>query len=334
MARQKPLPPVIVLFGDEPYQKSLALRSALDDLLPPDVDRTMALGEYDGAATGAEEAGGPAYATVMDDLATLPFLTDRRVIIIREADRFITAHRERLERYLDKPFSTGCLILECRSFPKTTRLYKAVSAAGRVVECKKLTGRALVEFAVSEARARGKRLDAGTAAQIVDLIGPEQAIVSMEIEKLALFAGARGDITSDDVALLVGQTREERIFAVMDVAGAGRTAEALRLWHQTLATDRAAAFKAIGGMAFVVRRWLSAHRLRAEGASLREIAPRMLMWGRERELETILSRVPSRRAAATLAALAETDAAAKSGSRSLENGIEAVLIGVATDADG
>ncbi|TWT40286.1 DNA polymerase III subunit delta [Phycisphaerae bacterium RAS1] len=324
------MPPVIVVFGDEPYQKALALRAALDELLPPEVDRAMALGEYDGAAAGGEEAGGPAYATVMDDLATLPFLTDRRVVVIREADRFVSAHRERLERYVEKPFSTGCLILDCRSFPKTTRLYKAVAAAGRVVECKKLSGRALVDFAMGEARARGKRLDSGTAAQIVDLIGQEQAIVAMEIEKLALFVGPRAEITSDDVGLLVGQTREERIFAVMDAAGAGRTAETLKLWHQTLATDSAAVYRAIGGMAFVVRKWLTAHRMIAAGAGVAEVAPKVMMWGRERELETILRRVPARRAAGTLAALAGVDAAAKSGLRSLENGIEGVLVGVSS----
>ena len=40
-------PPVIVIFGDEEYQKSKALVAARDELLPPSIDASLALSEYD-----------------------------------------------------------------------------------------------------------------------------------------------------------------------------------------------------------------------------------------------------------------------------------------------
>lgn len=329
MARKPAAPPVVVIFGDEEYRKSVVLQQALDELLPPEADRAMALATYDG--TRSDDQGGPAWAAVMDDLATLPFLAPRRVVVVRDADKFISAYRSKLETYLESPFPTGALVLECRSFPKTTRLCKAAGACGGAIhECKKLTGRALVEFAVSEARARGKPLDASAAARLVEYVGSEQGAIAGEVEKLCLYALDRPTITDHDVSELVGQSREEKIFAVMDAAASGRPAEALRLWRQVLATDPEAIYKVLGGMAFVLRRWIGAHEMRAAGESAWDIAPRVMMWGRANELEALLRRLPAPRVKRALASLAELDFQVKSGARSIETGVETLLLGLAS----
>ncbi len=323
--------PIVVIFGDEEYQKTNALQRFLDSVLPPGDDRRMALCEYDG--TRSEDQGGPGLAAVLDDLGTLPLFAERRVVVIRDADKFISAHRQPLENYLQSPAPTGTLAVVCRSFPKTTRLYKAVvAAAGQVVECKKLTARGLIDFGIAEARARGKRMDYGVAARLIELVGQEQGILAAEIEKLCLYAADRAAITSDDVSDLVGVTREEKIFAVMDAAGTGQLPQALRLWHQVVATDPAATFKAIGGMAFVVRRWLAAHQLAADGLPIGAIAPKVMMWGRERELETLLHRLSPARLKRILTTIADLDSQAKVGARSIEMGIEALLVEAATPA--
>lgn len=330
-AQPQPAPPIAVLYGDEEFQKSQALQRLLDLLLPPTVDRGLALCEYDGGRQ--EDQGGPSLASVMDDLATLPFLADRRVVVIRDADKFITTHREKLERYLKSPAPTGTLLLLCRSFPKTTRLCKAaVAAGGQLIECKKLTVHGLIDSVVAEARARGKRIAHPVAARLVELIGQDQGILANEVEKLCLYAHDRPEITADHVSDLVGLTREEKIFAVMDAAATGRLTQALQLWHQVVATDPAAIFKALGGMAYVVRRWSSAHQMAADGLPIRAIAPKVMMWGREHELDTLLRRLPPQRLKRILAAIAQLDSQAKVGVRSIETGVEALLLEVAAPA--
>ncbi len=324
------VPPIVVIFGEDEHRKAQQLRALLEDLLPAGVDRGMALAEYDGLR--GEEAGGVSLATVMDDLATLPFLADRRVVVVRDADRFITAYREALERYASNPFPCGALVLVARSFPKTTRLHKATAAAGRVIECAALRGRDLLDFVADCARAAGKRLAPGVADRLVERIGPDAGLLAAEVEKLALFAGERGTIGDQDVTELVGLSREERIFAVLDAAALGRLPLALELWRQVLSSDPAAAFKAVGGIAFVLRRWLAAHRLAADGVPVSAIAPKVMMWRRELELETILRRLPALRVQRLLAGLAALDAQAKSGLRSIEAGVERLLLAVAQPA--
>lgn len=329
MAKSPSQPPVVVIFGDEEYQKALVLRRTLDALLPPDVDRAMALCVYEG--TRGPEDGGPTFAGVADDLSTLPFLADRRVVVVREADRFISANREKLEAYLESPSPVGTLVLECRSFPKTTRLYKS-AAKGQIHECKKLTGRALTDFVLSEAQSRKKQMDYDTAARLAQLIGAEQGALASEVEKLSLYALDRPRITAQDVEDLVGLSREEKIFAVMDAAAAGRAPDALQLWNQVLATDPAAAYKAVGGMAYTLRRWLAAQRMRAEGMSVESIAPKVMMYGRAKELGDLLRRLPLSHLKRLLSALADLDAQVKTGLRSMETGIEALLVQLAAPA--
>ena len=328
-ASTRTAPPVVVIFGDEQFQKARTLKQLLDALLPPHIERSLALAVYDG--TRSEEQGGPSLAAVLDDLATLPFLSDRRVVVIQDADGFISAHREALERYLAAPSPVGTLVLLCRSFPRNTRLYAAAGACGgQLFECKKLTTPALIDFVVSEAGARGKQIDHSLAARLVDMVGQDQGLLAAEVEKLCLYAADRRHIGDDDVSALVGLSREEQVFAAMDAAAAGRLQNAIELWQRVVSTDPAATFRAVGGVAFKLRQWIAAHRLAAEGLAAHAIAPRVMMWRRERELETLLRRLPARRLRRFLAGLADLDSQAKLGLRSIETGIETLLIELAT----
>ncbi len=81
-----------------------------------------------------------------------------------------------------------------------------------------------------------------------------------------------------------------------------------------------------------MRRWLAAHRLVVNGEPIPAIAPKVMMWGRERELETILRRLSPQILRRTLAAMAELDSQAKVGARSIETGVELLLTRLAAPA--
>ncbi|MBK8913988.1 MAG: hypothetical protein IPM64_05165 [Phycisphaerales bacterium] len=175
----------------------------------------------------------------------------------------------------------------------------------------------------------GKRLSPAVAGRLVDRIGTEQGQVAAEVEKLALYCGARAEIADADVTELVGMSREERIFAVLDAAALGRPAEALRLWQQVMRSDPAAVYKAMGGMAYMARRWIGAAQAVRNGESVHAVAPRVGMYGRGNELEQILRRQSPGRLAWLLAELGDLDWQVKSGMRSMEMGVEALLLRLA-----
>ena len=325
-------PPIVVLFGDDDAKRAKELDAWIARLLPDEAGRGLALSTYDtgprGAAEEAVSLGG-----VFTDLITPAFMGGRRVVVVRSADAFISAHRERLEAYANKPSPFATLVLECRSFPRNTRLYEAVQkAGGEIQDFKKPKEYQAASTLGAIAQELGCRIAPEAAARLIELVGHETEILTREVEKLALYVGDRRAITPDDVAALVGQTREEKIFAVMDAAGLGQTARALQLWEQTLASDPEAPFKVVGGIAYVLRRWLAAHELLAQGWSPAQIAPKVMMWRREAELAALLARLPAPRVRAALAALARLDTQAKSGLRSIERGVELLLVRLAAPA--
>lgn len=325
-------PPIVVLFGDDGAQRAKALEAYIARLLPDEADRGMALSTYD-ADPRRDEAEAASLGGVFTDLMTPAFLGGRRVVVVRSADSFISAHRDRLEAYAQKPSPFATLMLECRSFPSNTKLYKAVAGVGGEIQgFEKPKEYQAVPALGKLVQEHGCRIAPEAAVRLIELVGHDTEILTREVEKLALYVGKRREIATDDVAVLVGQTREEKIFAVMDAAGLGKADRALQLWEQTLASDPEAPFKVVGGIAYVLRRWLTAHQLLAQGLSPAQIAPKVVMWRREAELAVILARLPAQRVRAALAALARLDTQAKTGLRSIERGVELLLVRLAAPA--
>ena len=80
---------VYVICGKDKFLAGSECESLLDRLLPVD-QRAMALYQ-----PRAEDAN---IAEVLDELRTMPFLAEKRVVLIKDADPFISANREYLEK--------------------------------------------------------------------------------------------------------------------------------------------------------------------------------------------------------------------------------------------
>src|SRR6516162_920942 len=89
-----PPQPIYVLHGDEDFLKRQVLAAVRQRLLGDDPDSM-------GFSTLAGETA--TFAGVHDDLETLPFLSARRLVVVEQADPFVTKYRAALEGYLAKP---------------------------------------------------------------------------------------------------------------------------------------------------------------------------------------------------------------------------------------
>jgi len=284
-------------------------------------DRSLALNEYDGSDAGTSLAG------VLDDLRTLPFLSERRLVVVREADAFITKYRQELEDYLDSPSPTGVLLLDCKTLPSNTRLYKKIAAVGEVVDCKPMKAAAVPGWLIEHCRATcNKKLDARAAALLCDQIGVNLGLLDAEIQKLALYVGERTTIAADDVEKLTGRCREEEIWGILSAIAAGNRAKALVQWEEVWQTDRAASARAIAGLAYTVRRLLTAKRAQEAGASRDELRKIMMIWRDDDRLMRELNAFTTDQVELMLTRLLEADVAGKTGAGSVRASIEAFII--------
>jgi DNA polymerase III subunit delta len=310
--------PVYVVCGSEAFLKREALARITNEVLGK-ADRSLALTEYD---------AGSELAAVLDDLRTLPFLTDRRLVVVRDADAFVTRYRPELEDYFESPSPTGVLLLDVRTFPKNTRLYKRAQVVGQVVECEPMKGAGVSGWIGGRARdAYGKRLEGPAAAMLLDYVGQDLGLLDAELQKLTLYVGHRPTIAAADVEACVGNTREEQIWGLLSAVAAGDEARALSLWEHVWETDRAAPARAIGGIAFKVRQLLTAKRAQEGGAAPQQLAGMLGLWGSNAQrLKAELDAFTTAQAEQMLTKLLEADVAAKTGGPSVQSSVEAFIV--------
>ncbi len=264
-------------------------------------------------------------AAVLDDVRSMSLLGMRRVVIVDDADQFISTHRELLQKYCTDPCSTGTLVLACKSLPKNTKLFKAINASKGIIACELPKGRAMVAWIVTRAREEhGKRITAPTAQRLRGHLDDSPGLFDGELAKLAAYVGDREEISMADIEALTGQHREEKVFAILDAIASGDTHEALRQWDQVLATDRAATGRAIGGLAWSVRRMLQMRRDWQDGADLGALARRI--YTDPGVLRQRLERMTDQRLQAQQRDLLAADLAVKTGASTPESAIEKFII--------
>ncbi len=227
--------PIYVLIGDDPYLRDQARSRIVEELV----------GQSDPQTCVSSHDADAALADVLDDLRTLAFLAPHRVVIVRQADPFVSKFRQQLEDYLARPAASGSLILEVASLPKNQRLYKAADKIGRIIHCKQPTGRDLTAWVRDEAQRRGATIQPQAASMLADWAGGNLAQLSGELEKLATYVGSRDAITPEDVAAVVPSLAAAADFELTNALIAGDLSRALSALPAMLQA-RGDEFKALG----------------------------------------------------------------------------------------
>jgi len=212
--------PVCVVFGNESFLKRHSLARLRKEVLPGD-DAEFSLATFDGPKS---ELG-----DVLDELATVAMFGDgRRLVVVDQADDFISRYRAELEDYVARPSSTGVLVLDVKSWASNTRLYKAVAKSGLQVDCNAPAPGSLTRWLANWAKqVHGVRLASPAAELLVEMVGPELGLIDQELAKLALTAGPNGKITVEAVSRSVGSWRAKTTWEMLDAALAGNAREAL-----------------------------------------------------------------------------------------------------------
>lgn len=114
------------------------------------------------------------------------------------------------------------LILTAETVDRRKKLFKTITAAGRVLVFAKVKGEVRQQQAVQEMAAEilergGKRLSAGAWTVLGQKTGFDLRESLGAIEKLVTYVGEKGQIEAADVEAVIGRTKEESVF---DLTGA------------------------------------------------------------------------------------------------------------------
>lgn len=218
---QRPPGPMVALFGAERFLKLRSLKALTTAILGAG-EEELGLTKYPGATTD--------FSTVMDELRTLSMFGSQRVVVIEEADDFVSTHRAALEKYLAKPAKKSVLVLDVKTWSSTTRLAKKVAELGGDIDCSPLKAGEMLKWLAEHAQAAyGKQLTRDAAQALIELRGLELGHLDQELAKLAAYAGDKAQIDRASVEKLVGGWKAETTWSMLDAVRDGQVAEAFHL---------------------------------------------------------------------------------------------------------
>ncbi len=216
----EPLQPAYLITGAEGYLQEEGLRAILDKALPP-ADRSLNLEVlYAGGDVTGQEVG--------DRAQTLPFLGERRVLLVRQVEKWRAADLESLSRYLARPSASTVLLLSSGEERLRSADWTRFAALTRHVECYPLFENQLPDWVERRARDLGKRIRREAAIELLERTGSALTDLDQELTKLALFVGARETIAVEDVLAAVGRTRQESLNELAAALGRRDVREAVR----------------------------------------------------------------------------------------------------------
>lgn len=242
--------PLVALVGDDDFLRRRC-RDAVVAVTLGGADPSFAVSTFAGP--------GLDWSTVRNDLDTLPFLSPARVVVVEDADKFVSDHRPSLEKYAAAPSQIGVLVLEVKTFPDTTKLAKALPEAAKL-KCQAPPAYKVADWASNWCVTRhGKQLDPDAAGLLVDLVGPQLGLLDQELAKLAVAVGPNPRVGPDDVARLVGRSRAANVFRILDAVGAADPGGALQILAELFA-DGEDPLAVLGPLASQLRKLAAVNR--------------------------------------------------------------------------
>ncbi len=316
---------IYVLHGDDSFSATEALRELLDAVGPPDV-RDSNVSTLEAGAFSVEKLGAAAMV--------VPFLADRRVVVVRGLMGMAEAGQRRGRRGQDNPQAkpppelaallgelppTSDVVFFEGKLSTANPFLKAVAAVGgggqtRTREFPLLRGPQLAAWIAERADQKGAAIDRRAVALLAEQVGGNLWTMDSELEKLAIYCGDRA-IGEDDVRALVSSAKEANVFDLVDAIMERRPDAALSTMQQLLDEGKTG-LNLIALITGQARRIALAQELAARNAPREEWGPRLgtasdFAVGKASEQARRFSREA---VAALYRLLLQTDLALKSGS--------------------
>jgi DNA polymerase III subunit delta len=166
--------------------------------------------------------------SVVDALTTSPFLTDMRVVVVREAGRLSAADAKRIAEALAAAAPGVVLVLSSGGGAVPAALVTIAQASGGLVEASAGTGRARTQWLAERLRHGQVRLDARAAALVSEHLGDDMSRLRGLLDTLA---SAYGPGSSIDLAMLepfLGEAGSVAPWELTDAIADGDTPGALK----------------------------------------------------------------------------------------------------------
>jgi DNA polymerase-3 subunit delta len=208
---------------------------------------------------------------LMNLAQTLPFMSEKRLVIAKDFDALKAADLAELALYLNDPSPSTCLVMvsgQGRYDKKSVT--SAVEAHGAVTRFFPLLDRDVVAWIEGWARTRGLSLQRDAAEYLRQTIGNDLQKIGNELQKVEIYIKEKKTVAFDDVKTVVGEFREYTSFDLAAALGRKDKEKALLILAR-LMQEGEQPVGLLGSIAWNFRRLLRAKDMESAGVGYEEI---------------------------------------------------------------
>lgn len=316
--------PCYVLEGPEEYVKRSALDALRRALLPPGMEEMNETRLTD-----------PDAEAVIAAAETLPFLAERRLVVVLESGML----QGRAKGY-DEARSAAALADYVKSLPPTVclafyvrdkadgrkKLYQALKKSAELVRFDPLDEREMTQWIARTLKKLGKQISAAACQKLTFTAGTDLYALSGELQKLAAYAGERAEILPEDIDAVCARTTSFRVYDLAASLLRGDAKNAFTL-ARALQKDGEEPLMLLALLQGECRRMLAVKLLRASGMNADTIAARIGAPAfAVRQLASQVGRYTEGQLRAMADACMDTEFAVKSGRLPLEGALEKTML--------
>lgn len=258
-----------VFEGPEEYIKRSAMDALRKKLLPEGMEDM-----------NENRLRDPDANTVIAAAETLPFLADKRLVVVQESgmlqgkakDYDEAKNAQAVTEYLKNIPDTTCLVFYVRDKADgRKKLYQALKKSAVMVQFNTLDEREMTQWIAQQFKKLDKKIAAATCQKLVFTAGSDLYALNGEIQKLAACAGEREEVIAQDIDDICIKSTAYRVYDLTAALLRGDAKNAFTL-SQALIRDGEEELGLLALLQIECRKMLSVKMLRSAGMSPDAIA--------------------------------------------------------------
>ncbi|MGN0317342.1 MAG: DNA polymerase III subunit delta [Lachnospira sp.] len=253
---------VYLICGEEEYLKKQyrdKLRQAISG------DDTMNYSYYQGDGISVKD--------VIDTGNTMPFFSERRLIII-ENSGFLKSSNEELADYIKALPEYLIIIFVEKETDKRNKVYKAIDSVGYICEMKPQTPQVLTKWIVGLLAKENLKITADACELMLNKTGAGMDLIKQETDKLISYCQGKDGVSVEDVEAVCSTQTVSHIFDMISAIAMKQQETALNLYYDLLTLKE----QPMRILYLLVRQFngiLQVKEMQSEGISGKDMASRM-----------------------------------------------------------
>jgi len=223
--KKRKFKPVYYFFGEDAYNLSFTLHT-LEEAFQP-----LLLSELDKETIYSEDRS---INDILGLATAFPFGSEKKLIIVKEAEKI--KDKKPLKEYATSPaeFTVLAFFHNGSITNLSSEPFKTLDANEFLFEAKELKGKNLIDWLISIAEEKDKKLSEENAQVLVDIVGESRNMLEVQLEKICIFVNTQKEVTIESIQQVSSELKQFNIFDLQNAIGLKDKSKALTVANNLL----------------------------------------------------------------------------------------------------